>query len=67
MSGALARVPAATWRGVRWRQSTAAGASGTRSMRILITWGGGLKRAQACSLKNGEMYIGELAAQKVCL
>ena len=46
----LARVPAAMWSGVRFRQSTRIGDSGRSSSRALTMGAGGLNRAQACRL-----------------
>ena len=52
--GKLARVPAATCRGVRCRQSVHRGDSGTSSSKILTICVGGLKRTHACRLKRTE-------------
>ena len=52
MMSKSARVPAATCRGVRCRQSTWLGDSGTSSIRRRTMFGGGLDQTHACRLEE---------------
>ena len=56
MTSKSARVPAATCRGVRCRQSTWLGDSGTSSSRRRTMFGGGLDRTHACRLEENREW-----------
>jgi hypothetical protein len=52
----MMRVPAATCRGVRCRQSTWLGDSGTSSIRRRTMFGGGLDRTHVCRLEENREW-----------